>query len=740
MRKLMWFTLGFGAVCGLCVYAVPGGWRIWLTAAALGLMVFAAVMGRRLPVFRRAAVVILGCAMGFAWFSLFDGFYLRTAAERDSLTHDAVIRASDYSYETDYGMAVDGTVYLDGKPYRVRAYLKKDEPVKPGDTLSGVFRFRVTTPEGEFGGTYHSGKGIFLLAYQTDTVKVTSGGGGDWRDFPARLRHRIQEILHVCLPEDAEPFARALLLGDSSLLTYGTDTTLKVSGIRHVVAVSGLHVSILFALLTAVTFHKRFLTAAVGFPTLLLFAAVAGFTPSVTRACIMWALVLLALLLEREFDGATALSFAALVMLVCNPLVITSVSFQLSVASVAGIYLFAPGIQTCILSLFGDVKGKRGRLHRWIAGSVSITLAAMVFTTPLCAWHFGTVSLVGVVTNLLALWVISFLFYLLMGVCLLGAFWTGGTVLLGKIAAWPIRYVLAVARVMARFPLAAVYTRSPYIVAWLIFVYVLLLLFLMSRNRRPQIFACCAVLGLCLALLASWGEPMLDDTRITVLDVGQGQCILLQSQGRTYMVDCGGDRDEDAADIGAETLLSQGVSRLDGLILTHCDRDHAGAAGNLLSRVPADLVILPASGTVPENADGQIVYADRDLTLRFETAVLNIYAPTFPGNGNETSLCLLFDTENCDILITGDRSAFGERLLLRRENLPEVDVLIAGHHGSKNSTSEQLLECVKPEIVCISVGEDNPYGHPAAETLARLGEFGCTVYRTDENGTILIRR
>ena len=121
MRKLMWFTLGFGAACGLCVSAVPGGRRIWLTVGALGLMILAAVMGRRLPVFRRAAVVFLGCAMGFAWFSLFDGFYLRTAAERDSLTYDAVIRATDYSYETDYGMAVDGTVYLDGKPYRVRA-------------------------------------------------------------------------------------------------------------------------------------------------------------------------------------------------------------------------------------------------------------------------------------------------------------------------------------------------------------------------------------------------------------------------------------------------------------------------------------------------------------------------------------------------------------------------------------------------------------------------------------------
>lgn len=193
-------------------------------------------------------------------------------------------------------------------------------------------------------------------------------------------------------------------------------------------AVSGLHVSILFALLTAITFRKRFLTALAGFPTLLLFAAVAGFTPSVSRSCIMCGLMLAALLLNKEYDGPAALAFAAVVMLIGNPLVITSVGFQLSVASVAGIYLFAPGIRKWLVSLFPDNKGKgvRPTLIRWFTASVSITLSAMIFTTPLSAWYFGTVSLVGVVTNLLTLWVISFIFYGLVAVSLVGAFWTGG--------------------------------------------------------------------------------------------------------------------------------------------------------------------------------------------------------------------------------------------------------------------------------------------------------------------------
>lgn len=292
----------------------------------------------------------------------------------------------------------------------------------------------------------------------------------------------------------------------------------------------------------------------------------------------------------------------------------------------------------------------------------------------------------------------------------------------------------------AGFPLAAVYTRSPYITIWLVAMYVLLPVFLLSRNRRPGVLLCCGTLGLCLALLASWAEPMLDSTRVTVLDVGQGQCILLQSEGRTYMVDCGGDSDTETADIAAETLLSQGISRLDGLILTHGDRDHTGAAENLLSRVKADILILPPEEGMPTSDNAEVVYAEQDLLLTYGKTNLHIFTTDSNRSENENSLCVLFDTENCDILITGDRSAYGERMLLHAGKIPEVDVLIAGHHGSKNSTCEDLLAAAQPQTVCISAGRDNLYGHPAAETLQRLESFGCTVYRTDRDGTITIRR
>jgi competence protein ComEC len=372
--------------------------------------------------------------------------------------------------------------------------------------------------------------------------------------------------------------------------------------------------------------------------------------------------------------------------------------------------------------------------------SVSVTLGATIATVPLCAWYFGVVSLAAVVTNLLVLWAVSLIFYGLMAVCVLGLFWTAGASFWGKAVSLLIRYVLTTSRIVADFPLSAVYTRSVYIVIWLILVYALLFAFLWSKNRKPMTLVCCASLGLCIALLTSWAEPMADDVRFTVLDVGQGQCLLLQTDGRNYMVDCGGNSDEMAADAAAETLLSQGISYLDGLILTHYDRDHAGGAENLLSRIDVELLILPPVYSDLSLPAKQTLYAREDLLLDAGDTQIRIFASRLPGNDNENSLCVLFDTQNCDILITGDRDGFGERSLLRNADIPDVDVLIAGHHGSKNATCEELLTGVRPEIVCISAGRDNLFGHPAPELLQRLQSYGCTVYRTDLHGTITIRR
>ena len=235
------------------------------------------------------------------------------------------------------------------------------------------------------------------------------------------------------------------------------------------------------------------------------------------------------------------------------------------------------------------------------------------------------------------------------------------------------------------------------------------------------------------------------DYRVTVLDVGQGQCIVLQSEGSTFLVDCGGRRGEEAADIAAEYLLSQGIRRIDGLILTHYDRDHAEGAAFLPNWVEIERVYLPET----EDADGcregayraaqEQIIIDGEVEIVFADAKIRIFPAKRINSGNDSCASVLFTWGKCDTLITGDLSSDAERQLLVDYEFPDLEVLIVGHHGSKYSTCAELLQATAPDVAIISVGKENGYGHPTQEVLERLKKAGCVIYRTDLHGTITYR-
>jgi len=492
------------------------------------------------------------------------------------------------------------------------------------------------------------------------------------------------------------------------------------------------------------------LTTLISVPVLVLFAALAGFTPSVIRACIMQILMLLALLIHREYDPPTALSFAVLLILIVNPFSITSVSLQLSAACIAGMFLFSGRISKYLLheKRLGPAKGKslKSRLIRWFVGSVSVSLSTMVFTTPLCGAYFGTISLVGVVTNLLTLWLVSFIFCGIGIALVLGAIWLPAGTAAAWIVSWPMRLVRLIAELLSGIPMATVYTASVYIVIWVVLCYGLFVFMMLSKHKKPLLVCGCMGIALLAALIASWIEPELDEGRLYALDVGQGQCIVLQSDDGVYMVDCGGDSDRISADTAAQTLLSYGIVELDGLIVTHYDADHAGGVSNFLSRMDADTVYLPQTedsgelrNEIESAADGNIHFVESVVSLNLGGSKLTICPALDPKTDNETSLCVLFQTENCDILITGDRNTSGEHDLLEQITVPRLEILVAGHHGAENSTGMELLNKTRPHTVVISAGEDNPYGHPHLQTMQRLQLYGCRVLRTDLEGTIVIR-
>ena len=731
MRVFVRLGGGLTLACLLGAYVLAG----WSLPVGI-LLAVAAVL---LLCFRRKSFCLIGLALGLIWFGLYTQFALGPAKNLDGQTCTVTIRAVDYGYDTGYGTAVEGKLKQNGRQIGCKLYLNNGLDIVPGDSIQGTFRLSYTGPDGLKESSYYAGTGISLLAYQKGELTITPSDGG-LQYLPQRLRQTVLGKIDSLFSGEIAAFAKALLMGETKDLSYSTQSALSTSGIAHVVAVSGLHVSILFAVLFFLSRKQRLITAIFGYALLFLAAAVTGFSASIVRACLMNGLMLLGMAVGRDYDPLTALFFALTVMLGINPMAITSVGLQLSAASVLGILLFAPTIANWISTRnFWAEAPMDSLLHALrdrLSSAVGVTLGATIATVPFTALYFGTVSLVGWLTNLLVLWVVSLLFVGILACVLLSFLCMPGILVI--MLTWGIRYVLGVAGLLGGWPLAAVYTESPYIVIWLVFAYLMLAVFLLMKRKRRFQLCIWVTLTLVAAVALSWIEPRLQDCRFTALDVGQGQCIILQSDGRTYMVDCGGSDDEDTADKAVHHLYSMGIFQLDGLVLSHSDRDHVGGAQYLLSRIPVSTVYLPEGYSL--NAEAKTCVVDKTLQLSWQDTAMDII---FLGNQqttNESSLCVLFRTEKCDILITGDQDDLGEKALVRQHDIDRLDVLVVGHHGSDKSTGTYLLEQTHPSVAVVSVGADNHYGHPADTVLERLGQYGCHILRTDEIGNIILGR
>ncbi len=747
MRKLMLVTIGLVASLVLSIYVLQLKHCIWIAPVSITLLISLFLFRKKIFIWKHTSLFLLGCILGSVLISVFDTVYLEPARRLDTQTTFLTAEVTDYSYRNDKNIVIPASVQINSRNYDVLIYCRDDIRLAPGDSIRGEFDIRFTSFGGDKATTQHQGRGIFLLLFENSGLEYEKIDSVPYKYFAAEMRMKLTAAINTMFPEDTYSFARALLLGDNSELPFQVDNAFKVSGIRHVIAVSGLHVSILFSLIYVLAGKNRFLSALIGIPALVFFAAIAGFTPSVVRACIMHCLMIFALLINKEYDPPTALSFSVFVMLMINPLAITSVSLQLSAGCMIGIFAFSGKMYQYFVSLV-NVKGKSifAKLIRWIFASVSVTVGTMVTTLPLCAYYFGMFSIIGILTNILTLWIISWIFYgIMLSICLYAISAVAGQ-FVASIISWPIRYVLWISELLSEIPYAAIYTCSIYTVFWLIFAYCILLLFLMSKKKKPFVFVSCILISLFTTILATHIEPRLDNYRISILDVGQGQCILLQADNKQYLVDCGGKNNIDAANKVIHQLSSQGIDSLDGLILTHFDNDHIGGAEFILNVLQVNTIYTTVSDPDTEIDDSLYKqYSDRIVTvtekviLRNESSTISVFPGEKGKTGNESSLCVLFQTNNCGILITGDRGIASENALVSQYDLPNIDILVAGHHGAKDAVGVALLSAVKPNNVVFSVGADNPFGHPNSDTIKRCKLFGCAIFRTDKQGTIIFR-
>jgi len=746
MRKLALFTAPFAAAVLLCCYAVPER----LVPLFGGLCALFA-----LPCFffrgnarRRALLLTLGGAAGFLWFALWTGVFLSPANGfvGDALSCSAV--ALDFPQETSSCCAVD--VELEnGVPARL--YVRGECAVRPGDVLEVTADF--VRSDFLFGeeNTHFSARGVFLLAYaETEDVRVFPAGRVPLRFAPRIWANTLKESLDSLFVPEHAALLRAMLLGDKSGLGDGVTSFFNRSGLAHVLVVSGLHLTVLLHALSLLLRRHRRVFLAIAIPFLILFVLLVGGTPSAVRAAVMSSLVLAAPLARREQDSPTALCLALFLLLLHNPYAAASVSLQLSFASVAGILLVSEPLYE---KLNGDMEpgtGLTGKLRSLLSSSLSTTAGALVFTTPIIAYWFRSVSLVSPLSNLLCLWAVSLLLPL--------GFLSALAGLLSPVLAAPFlfpagllgRYLLGMTELLGSFAFSALTMDSIFYRLSLGGVYLLLLIafFLRKeRDKRVLVPLCAPVLLLCAAIFLTHTAHQIPALTVTALDVGQGAATAFYSKGRTALVDCGGDSLTGAGDLAANHFQSLGTSRLDLLVLTHLDDDHYNGVEQLFARLDVQAVALPAFedgygrreevAALAQAEGAQLYFVEETLEVSLGETVFTLLPPLGKGTTNEEGLFVLCSAGDFDALITGDADSAVEAMLVKYYGIPDVELLFAGHHGSGSSTSAEFLDAVRPEYAVVSSGR-NSYGHPHPDTLSRLREAGAEVYRTDLHGKITV--
>ena len=759
MRKLAVFSFSFSAAAFACCYLIPGG--AWLGLCVFCLLLCGAVwllIKRNRRVF--STILCAGLALGFLWMTVYDRVFFDPARSLDDTTVRLVATVRDYPRQRDYGWQVSARMKTEqGIPVDLILYTDEQGAVlRPGDRIESVTHLTLGTRSSAGEEiTYYTAKGIFLWGKCYGLLNIDRPEKISVQYWPAYLAQRLKDGIDAAFSEETASLVRAVVTGSREKLTDEFTSSLERTGLSHTVAVSGMHLSC-FAGILALLLGRGKRSAVIIIGWALLFAAVAGNTPSVIRAAVMILLLHVAPLLKRERDDFTALGFALMLLLIQNPYAAAHVGLQLSFGAVSGILLVSDPLQNKLCeALRLATKRSDSRLlfaaKRLGQGAVSVfsaTLGAMVITAGMTAGHFGVLSLVSPLSNLLTLWAVTTIFAAGLIIGLLGLFLPGTARLLAIPVSWLAEYVQRCTDFLADLPFASLALDSPFYKGWIVLVYAVIMAAVLERRKRRHIVPiCCVVCALFLSILCTARTFRTDELSVTALDVGQGQCVILNDDETVVMVDCGGDSYDDPGELAADYLRSRAVFRLDALVLTHYHDDHANGVIRLLDLIDVTLLVLP---DVEEDSDlrqsilaaaaekgVETCFVREPSSVESGDVIMKGYPPlTDDRDENERGLALLLRSGEHSALITGDMDGLTERKLLHYADLPDVDLLIAGHHGAADSTTSELLDAVQPEVCFVSVGQNNRYGHPADATLDRLNNINCETYRTDRNGTVRI--
>ena len=747
-------TIGFSFSAGVFLAALLP-WTGWQLYAAGGILLLALAWlfaARKQKYFRRGLLILLPLAVSLAYFAGYDHLVRQPIEDRCGAASDFAATVCDWPQATERGARV--TVELEGY-HRARAVLYGEAELlaaRPGDTVTGTAQWQSAAHFDSDDVTHFNARGVYALLYGREDVRLSAGDGDALRWLPQRAGKAFREKVAAIWDDPrVSGFLTAELTGDKSAMDDGDYLAMQETGLAHLFAVSGLHCAFLVTLLALLISRRQRLLCAVTIPLLLFYMVMVGMSPSVVRACIMQIFLLIAPLFRRGSDPLTSLAAALLVILLCNPFAAASVSLQLSFSATLGMVLLSPRLYKL---LAGWYKGKCRPLRAalcFVAANLSATLSAVVFTAPLTAWYFRIFVLVAPLSSLLAVPAAGWSFMAAFVTVLLGFVWLPLASLLGWISWVLVRYILWIANGMMSWRYHAVYFTNPYLIYWLLFLYAAFIGCAATPDgkRKYLLASALSVLTLTAAIWVNRQDYQYGVLTALTLDVGQGESVILTSGGETALVDCGSSNSyKDPGGLAADTLHSMGVRELSAVVVTHYHADHTNGLYEVLRRIPVQTIYLPDIEdeygvrerlvSLAEEKGAQVTYVTKETADTLGDTVLTIYPPVQSGGDlNELGLTALASAGDFDLLITGDMSGSTEKKLVETYALPNIEVLVVSHHGSRYSSNIRFLKAVTPEAAVISVG-DNNYGHPSEETLQRLLAVGADIWRTDQQGTIRI--
>jgi competence protein ComEC len=650
-----------------------------------------------------------------------------------------------------------------------------------GDVLLVKGKLETPAQMGDFDYKgYLENQGIYSTMLYPQIEVLETGQGFKPLGWVYSLKKSLSQSLARVMPEPQASLTQGIVLGIRYNIPQEVKDGFARTGTAHLLAISGLHLSILAGILLSLGLRlfgrRRYIYIWLALGVIWLYAIITGFNPPVVRGAIMASLFLSAELLGRQRTAITSLAFAAAIMVAIDPHILWDAAFQLSFLGMAGLIFIAPplmGLGRKIVSHTISEEGAGASVANIVTDSFSVTLAATLAVWPVVAHYFGIVSLVGPLATFLALPALPAIIILGALAGLVGLAFLPIAKVIGWLAWLFASYMLLIVRGFASLGISAVefntvgttiiagYYAILAIVIWLVSNRRLLPKFtgwlregvvrsteMVSRRVRwvvPPL--------LVLAILATTAAATMPDDklRVSFLDVGQGDAILIQRGSQQVLVDGGPSPQLLNLELGKKMPFWDRTIEL--VVLTHPHADHLTGLVEVLKRYRVERALYPDlednsplykewQGLIKEDINYTFAQAGQKINLGGDVTmeVLNPQVPPLSGTNsdmNNNSVVLRLCAGEISFLLTADIEREAEFELITQGSKLSSTVLKVGHSGSKTSTTPEFLTAARPIVAVISVGE-NRFGHPSGEVIGRLEkELGAEyIYRTDEQGTI----